>query len=67
MDFAQYFKGDSHAESDGLRDLLEQVKTIRVLKGQVLQNSGDDQKHAYFVKRGLLRSYSIDEKGKQHI
>jgi len=67
MDFAQYFKGDSHAESDGLRDLLEQVKTIRVLKGQVLQNSGDEQKHAYFVKRGLLRSYSIDEKGKQHI
>jgi CRP-like cAMP-binding protein len=67
MDFAQYFKGDSHAESDGLRELLEQVKTIRVLKGQVLQHSGDDQKHAYFVKRGLLRSFTTDEKGKQHI
>jgi CRP-like cAMP-binding protein len=67
MDFAQYFKGDSHAESAGLRELLEQVKTIHVLKGQVLQHSGDDQKHAYFVKRGLLRSFTTDEKGKQHI
>ena len=67
MDFTQYFKGGSSAESAKLRELLGQVKSMRVSKGQVLQRSGDELKHAYFVKEGLLRSYSIDEKGKEHI
>ena len=67
MDFSQYFMGDSTAESSQLRQLLTQVKSMRVAKGQVLQHSGDELKHAYFVKEGLLRSYSIDEKGKEHI
>ena len=67
MDFSQYFMGDSTAESLQLRQLLTQVKSMRVAKGQVLQRSGDELKHAYFVKEGLLRSYSIDEKGKEHI
>lgn len=38
-----------------------------VKKGEVLQRSGDHISHSYFVKSGLLRSYSIDEKGKEHI
>jgi CRP-like cAMP-binding protein len=67
MDFAQYFKGDTRAESSELRVLLNQVKTVRFAKGQVLQHFGDDQKHAYFVKKGLLRSFTTDEKGKEHI
>jgi CRP-like cAMP-binding protein len=67
MDFTQYFMGDSAAESSELRELLGQIKSMRVSKGQVLQHSGDELKHAYFVKEGLLRSYSIDEKGKEHI
>jgi CRP-like cAMP-binding protein len=67
MDFSQYFKGDSKVESSQLRDLLGQIKTVRVLKGQALQRSGDDLKHAYFVKQGLLRSFTTDDKGKEHI
>jgi CRP-like cAMP-binding protein len=66
-DFAKYFMGDSRADSYQLRVLLDQVKTIQVAKGSVLQRSGDDQKHAYFVKKGLLRSFATDEKGKEHI
>jgi CRP-like cAMP-binding protein len=65
--FKQYFKGDSTAESSELDTLLEQVKTIRVKKGQTLQLRGDEHKHAYFVIQGLLRSYSVDEKGKEHV
>jgi CRP-like cAMP-binding protein len=67
MDFSQYFFGDSNAESTQLRVLLGQVKTMRISKGQVLQHCGDDQKHAYFVRQGLLRSFATDEKGKEHI
>ncbi|MEM7162505.1 MAG: Crp/Fnr family transcriptional regulator [Bacteroidota bacterium] len=43
------------------------MKTIRVKKGQVLQQKGDLNSKIYFVQSGLLRSYSIDNKGKEHI
>jgi len=38
-----------------------------VKKGEILQRSGDQARKAYYVKKGLLRSYTIDEKGKEHI
>jgi len=47
--------------------LLGQVKVQTIRKGQMLQQKGDEQKHAFFVRKGLLRSYSIDEKGKEHV
>jgi len=43
------------------------VKTIEVKKGQILQRTGDLNTKGYVVKSGLLRSYTIDEKGKEHI
>jgi len=38
-----------------------------VKKGVVLQTAGDIQGKAFYVKKGLLRSYTIDEKGKEHV
>jgi len=43
------------------------MKTIQVLKGQIIQNKGDLKTKVYTIKSGLLRSYSIDENGKEHI
>ena len=43
------------------------MKRIEVKKGQILQRKGDYNTKVYIVKSGLLRSYSIDEKGKEHI
>lgn len=36
-------------------------------KGAVLQDPGQESSKAYFVKSGILRSYTIDEKGKEHV
>ena len=36
-------------------------------KGKILQHAGDLSDKVFFVKKGLLRSYAIDEKGKEHI
>ncbi|MEM9896881.1 MAG: Crp/Fnr family transcriptional regulator [Bacteroidota bacterium] len=36
-------------------------------KGSILQHKGDFNSKIYFVKAGLLRSYHIDRKGKEHI
>jgi CRP-like cAMP-binding protein len=43
------------------------LKTIKVRKGQILQRRGDYSTLAFVVESGLLRSYTIDEKGKEHI
>ena len=43
------------------------MKTISVKKGQILQHAGDTHSKVYEVISGLLRSYTIDEKGKEHI
>jgi CRP-like cAMP-binding protein len=43
------------------------LKRIEVKKGQILQREGDLNSKIFQVESGLLRSYSIDEKGKEHI
>lgn len=43
------------------------MKKIEVKKGEILQAKGGFNSKVYKVESGLLRSYSIDEKGKEHI
>ncbi len=47
------------------QDNPNKIKTIN--KGQILLSRGDIATKTYFVRKGLLRSYTIDEKGKEHI
>lgn len=43
------------------------MKKIQIDKGEILQRKGEHSTKGYIVESGLLRSYSIDEKGKEHI
>ena len=43
------------------------MKRIEVKKGEILQRNGDLNTQVYEVESGLLRGYTIDEKGKEHI
>ena len=36
-------------------------------KKEIIQKEGVVSKNAFYVKKGWIRSYSIDEKGKEHI
>ncbi|MEM9077988.1 MAG: Crp/Fnr family transcriptional regulator [Bacteroidota bacterium] len=42
------------------------MKETLIEKGHILQRCGEFNTKIYVVKSGLLRSYSIDEKGKEH-
>lgn len=42
-------------------------ETKEVKKGETLQRKGELSTSVFLVKKGLLRSYSIDDKGKEHI
>lgn len=35
-------------------------------KGAILQREGDKASKSFYIKKGLLRSYTIDNKGKEH-
>jgi CRP-like cAMP-binding protein len=41
--------------------------TKQVKKGEFLQREGELSTSVFYVKKGLLRSYTIDGKGKEHI
>ena len=45
-------------------DHLER-KSIK--KGEMILSQGDACNHTFFVAKGLLRAYTIDEQGKEHI
>lgn len=46
--------------------LLQQKRKI-FKKGDFLLQEGEICKHSFFVEKGLLRMYTIDAKGKEHI
>ncbi len=43
------------------------AKRKQVAKGTILQHKGQENARTFFVEQGLLRSYIIDSKGKEHI
>lgn len=43
-----------------------QNSTEKYSRGTILQKPGETASHAYYVKSGLLRSYTLDDKGKEH-
>ena len=48
-------------------NLDSEKNTSRFTKGEILQRAEENCSKAFFVKKGLLRSYTIDDKGKEHI
>ncbi|MEY4874942.1 MAG: hypothetical protein RL708_91 [Bacteroidota bacterium] len=49
------------------KQLSANIVIKSISKGEVLLRKNDISSKSFFVKKGCLRSYSIDEKGKEHI
>ncbi|MBS1559235.1 MAG: Crp/Fnr family transcriptional regulator [Bacteroidetes bacterium] len=54
-------------EADFVKTLIARCKSLKVDKGGYLLKPGEVCQHSFYVEQGLLRYYSIDEKGKEHI
>jgi CRP-like cAMP-binding protein len=65
--FQQYLKKHLELTDLQLEDLVPRLQVKIVPKNALLLRLGETRSHPYFVENGLLRSYSIDETGKQHI
>jgi CRP-like cAMP-binding protein len=59
---------DNIQNNDALYQQMQSIlSTNFVTKGAVLQKKGDRFSKIYLVTKGCLRSYTIDDKGKEHI
>lgn len=65
--FAQYLQKRLAITDEQATEAVSCLKTKVIKKGQILLSPGDLKSEAYFVNSGLLRYFSIDEKGKEHI
>jgi len=55
---------------ENINDILSldsKAVTKHVKKGEILQREGELSTSVFYVKNGLLRSYAIDHKGKEHV
>lgn len=59
----------SHVNIDpgAIRDIVDNEKTVLISKGEFLLMQGQTCRDSFFVEKGLLRYYSIDSKGREHI
>ncbi len=53
-------------DEQAIAELRKNVVKSTVKKGEVLIRKGDPASHMYCVEKGLLRSFVIDEHGKEH-
>lgn len=65
--FAQYLRDRLSITDQQASEAVSCLKTKNIKKGQVLLRAGELKSEAYFINSGLLRYFSIDEKGKEHI
>ncbi|HEY5746643.1 MAG TPA: Crp/Fnr family transcriptional regulator [Chryseolinea sp.] len=65
--FEHYLKKNMSVTDAELAGLVPLLKTKVYPKKSFLLREGEVAQHSYYVEQGLLRSYSEDDKGKQHI
>jgi CRP-like cAMP-binding protein len=65
--FATYLKERLAITDEQATAAVSCLKTKTFKKGQLILNAGDLKSEVYFINTGLLRCFSIDEKGKEHV
>ncbi|MCJ0741947.1 Crp/Fnr family transcriptional regulator [Pedobacter montanisoli] len=65
--FQLYLKSRLQLTDEQAVEATSCLNTKTFKKGQVILSPGDLRSDNYFVNSGLLRSFTIDEKGKEHI
>ena len=65
--FQAYLKGKLSITDVEAQQATVGLQQKLIKKGTILLSPGDLKSENYFVNQGLLRCFSIDEKGKEHI
>lgn len=63
-----YFRGKSVELTPEIERIVdESLERKSFKKGEILLRQGESCHHTFFVAKGLLRAYTIDENGKEHV
>lgn len=65
--FSTYLTTNAGLEPGSVENIIANQKKLHVEKGQFLLREGEVCRQFFYVEKGLLRYYSIDKKGKEHI
>lgn len=65
--FQSYLKERLAITNEQAQEATSCLQTKQFKKGSILLRPGDLRSENYFINEGLLRCFSIDEKGKEHI
>lgn len=65
--FKTYLKEKVRLSLDEADQLTADLSSKHISKGEFLLHEADVCQYSFFVDKGLLRSYTIDETGKEHI
>ena len=65
--FKSYLSSNLGVDKKEISSIIEKCKTRKIERNQFLLRENEFCKHTFFVEEGLLRQYSIDDKGKEHI
>ncbi len=65
--FTSFLSSNLHIDEAEILVLAEYCNTKTVTKDEFLLHEGDYCYQTFFVEKGLLRQYTIDPKGKEHI
>lgn len=65
--FYTYLKENAGVSDEQFALMETKLLTKTIEKGQIILKSGQVCKHTFFVEKGLLRFYSIDEEGREHL
>lgn len=65
--FKKYLTSHLDVDETEVLSIVENCTTKTIKKDQFLLRANEQCKHTFFVESGLLRQFSIDEKGKEHI
>ncbi|MCX2573942.1 Crp/Fnr family transcriptional regulator [Pedobacter sandarakinus] len=65
--FKNYLKEKIQITDEQFDSISGDLKIKKFEKNEIIQYTGDINKNGFFVLKGLLRAYSIDAKGKEHI
>lgn len=65
--FFSYLRTKAELTEKEISMLSNLLKDKTIDKGEILLRAGDICNHSFFVESGLLRSYSLDANGKEHV
>jgi len=65
--FKEHLRSKAGVTEEALDELLPQLHEKTVGKGETIMAMGDVCQHSFFVESGLLRSFTIDAQGREHI